>query len=65
MSTIRVMKSTDRPGTYECIDGMHRVMALQELMKEFKEFRDIKYSVHVLEPMNDFQQCLLAESIKI
>ena len=58
---IRVFKKED--GRYGCIDGMHRVQALQDLKRDgIEKFKDGNYQVYVYEQMPELDQCILADS---
>lgn len=51
-----------KEGYYLCIDGMHRVVTMQRLMKDDPFYKDFKIGAFVYSEMNDTQQCILADS---
>jgi hypothetical protein len=61
-SVIRVIANPQYPGRYSCIDGMHRVTAMQQIRKEDQMFIDVKMQAVVYPEMSDFDQCILADS---
>jgi hypothetical protein len=61
-SSIRVMEDLNENGRYLCIDGMHRVITMQKLKRDDKDFKDFKIGAFVYSQMTDTQQCILADS---
>jgi hypothetical protein len=61
-STIRVIKDPKNAERFLCIDGMHRVTAMQQLKKEDIRFKDTSLEILVYPEMNEFMQCALADS---
>ena len=61
-SLIRVVRNPQNPERYLCIDGMHRVTAMQQIRKEDQSFMDVKLETLVYPAMSEFDQCILADS---
>jgi hypothetical protein len=61
-SAIRLMNDPNDSTSYLCIDGMHRVEALKKLKRDDKKFENFKLNATVYPHLNEYYQCILADS---
>ena len=60
-SSIRLMPHPSQEGKYLCIDGMHRVEVLKQLILTNETFKNINIKYMIYPYLKEWDQCLLAE----
>lgn len=62
-STIRLMPKPGQAGKYICLDGMHRVTAMQKLTRTESKYKNFKFYAVVYPEIGEFDQCIMADGI--